>query len=192
MVPEDWIDAQIRAANNTEGDIDTLSARIAQIRTWTFVANQPDWLADPAKWRDETRAVEDSLSDALHERLTKRFVDRRTSVLMRRLRENTMLEAEITPAGDVMVEGHHVGALQGFRFTPDPQAEGAEAQALRGAAQKALGHRHRRNARSGFPALAMRDIVLSLDGYLRWQGRADRSPVAADDAAEAALRHSRR
>jgi ATP-dependent RNA helicase SUPV3L1/SUV3 len=68
VVPEDWIDAQIRSSNSTEGDIDTLSARIAQIRTWTFVANQPDWLAEPAKWRDETRAVEDSLSDALHER----------------------------------------------------------------------------------------------------------------------------
>ncbi len=179
-VPEDWIDAQIRSSNSTEGDIDTLSARIAQIRTWTFVANQPDWLAEPAKWRDETRAVEDSLSDALHERLIKRFVDRRTSVLMRRLRENTMLEADITPTGDVVVEGHHVGVLQGFRFTPDPQAEGAEAQALRGAAQRALASaiadRAERLSRAG-----ERDIVLSIDGSLRWQGEPVARLVAGDD-----------
>ena len=55
------------------------------------------------------------MSDALHERLTKRFVDRRTSVLMRRLRENAMLEAEISVNGDVFVEGHHIGQLAGFR-----------------------------------------------------------------------------
>jgi ATP-dependent RNA helicase SUPV3L1/SUV3 len=180
VVPEDWIAEQVRQANYTEGDIDTLSARIAQIRTWTFVANQPDWLAEPAKWRDETKAVEDGLSDALHERLIKRFVDRRTSVLMRRLRENTMLEAEITPAGDVMVEGHHVGSLQGFRFTPDPQAEGAEAQALRAAAQKALtsavADRSERLSRA-----ADKDIVLSINGTVRWQGEPIAKLVAGGD-----------
>ncbi len=180
VVPDDWIAGQVRSANVAEGDIDTLSARIAQIRTWTFVANQPDWLAEPATWRDETKAVEDSLSDALHERLIKRFVDRRTSVLMRRLKENTMLEAEITPAGDVLVEGHHVGMLQGFRFTPDPQAEGAEAQALRGAAQKvlatAIAERASQLARAGD-----RDIVLSLDAHLRWQGEPVARLVAGDD-----------
>jgi ATP-dependent RNA helicase SUPV3L1/SUV3 len=186
VVPDEWITEQIRMANNTEGDIDTLSARIAQIRTWTFVANQPDWLAEPAKWRDATKAVEDSLSDALHERLIKRFIDRRTSVLMRRLRENTMLEAEITPAGDVMVEGHHVGQLQGFRFTPDPQAEGAEAQTLRGAAQKALANaisdRAERLSRAGD-----KDILLSLDGYIRWQGGTDRKARGQRRRASAAI-----
>ena len=180
VVPADWIAEQVRSANVAEGDIDALSARIAQIRTWTFVANQPDWLAEPATWRDETKAVEDTLSDALHERLIKRFVDRRTSVLMRRLKENTMLEAEITPVGDVLVEGHHVGMLQGFRFTPDPLAEGAEAQALRGAAQKALAtaiaERAAQLARAGD-----RDIVLSLDAHLRWQGEPVARLVAGDD-----------
>ncbi len=179
-VPDDWIAGQISAANIAEGDIDTLSARIAQIRTWTFVANQPDWVAEPATWREETKAVEDALSDALHERLIKRFIDRRTSVLMRRLKENTMLEAEITASGDVVVEGHHVGMLQGFRFTPDPQAEGAEAQALRGAAQKALAtaitDRAARLSRAGD-----RDIVLSLDGHLRFQGEPVARLVAGDD-----------
>jgi ATP-dependent RNA helicase SUPV3L1/SUV3 len=181
VVPDDWIAEQVTSANRTEGDIDTLSSRIAQIRTWTFVANQPDWLADPAMWREQTKAVEDALSDALHERLTKRFVDRRTSVLMRRLRENTMLEAEITPTGDVVVEGHHVGVLNGFRFTADAQAEGADAQALRNAAQKALAsaivERAERLARAGDG-----EILLSIDGFLRWQGDPVARLIAGDEA----------
>src|SRR5271154_2563331 len=94
-IPYAWFAAQIDQADRVDGDIDTLSGRIAQIRTWTFVANRPDWLADPEHWQGITREVENKLSDALHERLTERFVDRRTSVLMRRLRENSVLNTEI-------------------------------------------------------------------------------------------------
>ena len=182
-VPDDWIAEQVRHADRIDGDIDTLSTRIAHIRTWTFVANQPDWLANPAYWREETRRVEDALSDALHERLTKRFVDRRTSVLMRRLKENTMLEAEITASGDVMVEGQHVGRLLGFRFTPDAEAEGAEAKTVRTAAQKALVAAI--EERAGELAKAEDSaFVLSLDGNLRWQGE----PVARLVAGEETLK----
>src|SRR5881227_2526590 len=117
-IPPDWFSAQVAQADRTDGDIDTLANRIAHIRTWTFAANRPDWLADPEHWQGITRGVEDRLSDALHERLAERFVDRRTSVLMRRLRENTMLETEITKTGDVVVEGHAIGRLDGFRFAP--------------------------------------------------------------------------
>ena len=189
--PDDWIAAQIRQSNHTEGDIDTLSSRIAQIRTWTFVANQPDWLAEPAAWRDETKAVEDALSDALHERLTKRFVDRRTSVLMRRLRENTMLEAEITPAGDVMVEGHHVGVLS--RLPLHARRAGGGRRGAGAARRRAEGarHRHRRPRRAAVArrrprhrAVARRLSALA--------GRADRAARRRRRRAEAALRHARR
>jgi ATP-dependent RNA helicase SUPV3L1/SUV3 len=180
VVPEDWIAEQIRQAKHTDGDIDTLSARIAHIRTWAFVANQADWLAEPPTWREEAKAVEDKLSDALHERLTKRFVDRRTSVLMRRMRENTVLEADITPAGEVRVEGHQVGMLQGFRFTPDLQAGGAEAQTLRGAAQKALAAAITDRA-TRLSRAADGEIVLSVDGHVRWQGEPVARLVAGED-----------
>ncbi|MDQ0325902.1 ATP-dependent RNA helicase SUPV3L1/SUV3 [Rhodopseudomonas julia] len=172
-VPPDWLAPQVKRADRTDGDIDTLSARIAEIRTWTFVANQPDWLADPSYWREETKRVEDRLSDALHDRLTKRFVDRRTSVLMRRLKENTMLEAEITPGGDVLVEGEHVGTLIGFRFTPDAKAEGSDAKTVRTAAAKALGtavaERAERLSRSDDAG-----FLLTSGAIIRWHGE----PVA--------------
>src|SRR5215470_4870972 len=98
-ISDDWFARQVALADRTDGDIDTLSTRIAHIRTWTFAANRPDWLSDPEHWQGVTRAVEDRLSDALHERLTERFVDRRTSVLMRRLRENATLEPDFNKTG---------------------------------------------------------------------------------------------
>ena len=172
-VPADWFARHISAMDRTDGDIDTLSNRIAQVRTWTFVANRPDWLKDPEHWQGVARQVEDKLSDALHERLAQRFVDRRTSVLMRRLRENAMLEAEITAAGDVTVEGQHVGHLHGFHFVPDPQADPAEAKTLRNAAAKALAGEIEARAER-FSAAADASLVLSNDGTIRWQG----DPVA--------------
>ncbi len=180
-ISEDWFAAQVAYADRTDGDIDTLSNRIAHIRTWTFAANRPQWLADPRHWQERTRAVEDRLSDALHERLTGRFVDRRTSVLMRRLKENAMLEAEITPTGDVHVEGQHVGALQGFRFVPERSGDGPDGKALRAAAQKALaGEFSKRSERVA--AAVNTDFVLSLDRTLRWQGAAIAKIAEADDA----------
>ncbi|CAA0108113.1 Uncharacterised protein [Starkeya nomas] len=169
----DWFAKQVALADRAEGDIDTLSGRIAQVRTWTFAANRPDWLDDPEHWQGVTRRVEDRLSDALHERLAHRFVDRRTSVLMRRLRENAMLETEITKTGDVVVEGHVIGHLLGFQFAADASAGGPEAKALRAAAQKGLaGEIEARAARlSEAPDDA---FVLSSDGTLRWIG----DPVA--------------
>ncbi|WP_375409937.1 helicase-related protein [uncultured Methylobacterium sp.] len=172
-IPDDWFAKHVAMIDRIDGDIDALSQRIAQGRTWTFVANRPDWLRDPLHWQGETRRVEDRLSDALHERLASRFVDRRTSVLMRRLRENTMLEAEITAGGDVTVEGQHVGHLHGFRFVPDPGAEGHEAKTLRSAAEKALAGEIEARAER-FAAAADSVIVLSHDGVIRWTG----DPVA--------------
>ncbi|CAG0980882.1 hypothetical protein RHIZO_01733 [Rhizobiaceae bacterium] len=182
-VDEDYMAEQVRRADTTEGDIDALSHRIAQIRTWTFVSNRPGWLADPAHWQEKTREIEDRLSDALHERLTKRFVDRRTSVLMKRLRENTMLEADISPAGTVTVEGHHVGELQGFRFTADQSAGGEDAKAVRGAAQKALATEFDARAER-FAVSANGDLALASDGILRWIG----APIGTLAAGEDALR----
>ncbi|HEY6255517.1 MAG TPA: helicase-related protein [Xanthobacteraceae bacterium] len=170
-LPTDWFAHQVAQADHTEGDIDTLSNRIAHIRTWTFAANRPDWLADPEHWQDVARAVEDRLSDALHERLTERFVDRRTSVLMRRLRENSALETDISKTGEVVVEGHAIGRLDGFMFTPAASAAGSEAKALAGAAQKALaGEIDARAARLG--QASDEQFVLAADGAVRWLGQA--------------------
>lgn len=179
-VDENYVSKQVGHANRTGGDIDTLSHRIARIRTWTFVSNQHGWLADPHHWQKKTQEIENRLSDALHERLTKRFVDRRTSVLMKRLRENMMIDAEISPSGDVLVEGHHVGRLEGFRFSADSTAQSVDAKAVRTAAQKALIPEYEARAER-FSACANSDIAIGSDGLVRWIGQPVASLVAGDD-----------
>ena len=178
-IPNDWFSRQIAVLDRTDGDIDALSNRINQVRTCTFIANRNDWLIDPEHWQGVARQVEDSLSDALHARLTQRFVDRRTSVLMRRLRENTMLEAEVTSTGQVMVEGHHVGSLLGFCFTSDPQAAGEEAKTLNAAAQKALASEIEARAKRVHEAVD-EAFVLANDGVIRWLGEAVGKIAAGD------------
>jgi ATP-dependent RNA helicase SUPV3L1/SUV3 len=179
-IADDWFASQLAFADRTDGDIDTLANRIAHIRTWTYVANRPDWLADPAHWQGVTRDIEDKLSDALHERLTQRFVDRRTSVLMRRLRENAMLEAEITSSGDVLVEGQHIGNLLGFRFAPDVAAEGEDGKTVRAAAQKALTTEIESRA-DKLGRSENSDFVLTSDGAIRWRGEPVAKLVAGDE-----------
>ena len=179
-IPTDWFARQVALADRTDGDIDTLSNRIAHVRTWTFVANRPDWLADPEHWQATTRAVEDKLSDALHERLAERFVDRRTSVLMRRLRENAMLDTEIAKTGEVSVEGHVIGRLDGFMFAPDASAAGSEAKALNAAAQKVLSVEIEQRA-TRLSHAPNDQIVLANDGAIRWLGAVVGKLVAGDD-----------
>ena len=182
-IPDDWFARRLAEVDRTEGDIDLLSQRIAQVRAWSFIANRGDWLNNPEHWQGEARRVEDSLSDALHERLAQRFVDRRTSLLMRRLRENRMLDAEITSDGDVLVEGQHVGQLRGFRFTADPQAEGEAAKALNAAAQKALAAEIESRATRVSDAVDTA-FALSNDGAIRWLGEPIAKIVAGDKILE--------
>ena len=186
-VPDGWFAAQVDQADRTDGDIDTLSGRIAQIRTWTFVANRPDWLSDPDHWQGITREVENKLSDALHERLTERFVDRRTSVLMRRLRENVSLSTEIGKMGEVIVEGHAIGRLDGFTFAPDTAEAGSDAKALQAAAQQVLAREIDARAEK-LGAAGDEHFVLTSDGTIRWTGDAVARLVAADDSLHPRLR----
>ena len=137
-VSGNWFGLQVRRIDRTDGDIDTLSKRLAYIRTWTYVAQRKGWLNDESRWREETRAVEDRLSDALHGALTQRFVDRRTSILLRRLKQKESLLADVNEKGEVTVEGEFVGKLEGFRFRMDKAGSPDEAKTLRQASVQAL------------------------------------------------------
>ncbi len=138
LIREDWLAARMAGVDRVDGDIDAISARIAQVRTWTYLSNRPGWLENAGYWQGKTREIEDALSDALHEKLTQRFVDRRTSILLKKLRDEAPLLAGVTEDGEVIVEGQFVGRLLGFEFVVDPRAKGADAKRMRGAAERAL------------------------------------------------------
>jgi ATP-dependent RNA helicase SUPV3L1/SUV3 len=138
VLPEDWMEEHIARLDSTEGEVDTLMTRISHIRTWTYITHRADWVADPAHWRGRTLKIEDRLSDALHEALTKRFVDRRSAVLLGAMEEGSPLLAGIKKDGEVVVEGQRVGILAGFRFYPDETSGREEFKAIMTAARQAL------------------------------------------------------
>ena len=108
----EWIAKEISWIDNTDGGIDQLMDRIANIRIWTYVSNRSDWLADPEEWQVKTREIEDRLSDVLHERLTQRFVDQRTSVLVKKLKNKTSLQSVVNSWGDVLLKATLLAKLK--------------------------------------------------------------------------------
>ena len=170
---EDWVARHVARLDRIEGDIDTLVTRIAHVRTWTYLSHRPDWLNRPRHWQERTRAIEDKLSDALHDRLTQRFVDRRSTVLVKSMVGGREPLAAVTRAGEVLVEGEYVGRLEGFRFLPDGVPHDEDRRALIGATRRALrveiAARVRRFA--GDPDGAFH---LAPDGRILWAG----APVA--------------
>ncbi|MFQ5972757.1 MAG: helicase-related protein [Alphaproteobacteria bacterium] len=130
VIPTDWIAHAVDRLDRVDGGIDTLVSRIAHTRTWTYVSHRSGWLGDAEHWRERARTLEDKLSDALHDRLTQRFVDRRAAQLVRRVRSGDELMAAVTHAGDVVVEGEAVGRIEGFRFVPHATADGDAAPVL--------------------------------------------------------------
>ena len=139
-VPTEWLDTGIAGLARTEGDIDTLMQRLSGVRIWAYIAARTDWVADAPAWQARTRETEDLLSDALHERLTARFVDRRAAHLLRRMEESPGedLLSAVTARNEVLVEGHAVGHVEGFSFLPDPMTEGPERRIVLRAARRAL------------------------------------------------------
>lgn len=138
-VPHQWFADEIQRLDNMGGDVETLAGRIAAARSWAYIAHRADWLEDPIHWAERTRAVEEKLSDALHASLTQRFVDKRTTVLLRQIgADASNLPVTIGPEGEVSVEDHPLGTLTGFRFTVAPEARAADKRMLLAAAEKRL------------------------------------------------------
>jgi ATP-dependent RNA helicase SUPV3L1/SUV3 len=169
VIPADWVARTIDHIDRMDGDIDTLMGRLAHIRTWTYLSHRQDWFQDAAHWQERARAVEDRLSDALHERLMQRFVDKRTTALLRSLREHDDLPATVEADGSLAVDGHPVGTIEGLDFTLLPGEADLARKALSAAARRAL--RPALEQRVAQMLAAPEDEVrFDPDGAVRWQG----------------------
>jgi ATP-dependent RNA helicase SUPV3L1/SUV3 len=169
-IDDDWAARSLANLDRAEGDIDALTQRIEHVRTWRYIAHRTGWMKDSEHWQGRTRDVEDRLSDALHERLTQRFVDRRASVLMKRLKESRSLLSHIGEGGAVEVEGHYVGRLVGLKFTPDASTVDSAMphRAVRAASARALAHEIPRRVRE---IVGDVDAAFALDGErVTWKG----------------------
>jgi ATP-dependent RNA helicase SUPV3L1/SUV3 len=182
VIPNDWLSKELAIVDRTDGDIDTLATRISHIRTWTFVANRADWTRSPGEWRDKTRGIEDKLSDALHEKLIQRFIDRRTSTLVKRLKQKEALVSTMSADGAVFAEDQYLGRLRGFRFVHDANETGP-AKALRAAALKVVARELEKRA-DEFCAASDEQFAIENADTITWHGHA----VARLEAGDHALR----
>ena len=178
-LPTDWAGDQIARLESVDGDIDALTTRLAHIRTWTYMTHRAGWLDDPIHWQEQARAVEDRLSDVLHERLTQRFVDRRTQILLKSLQEGGPLGA-VGSDGVVVIEGHPVGRIEGLRPLLDQGASSLpdiERRAQNAAARRVIGPELVKRAKA---LVAARDEAFSLDdrGRILWTMAKNRPPTA--------------
>ena len=148
-----------------------MAARLASVRTLSYLANRPDWLADAAHWRGVTHALEARLSDILHEKLMARFIDRRTSVLMRQLGLGDEVVAGVADDGTVTVEGCLIGQLKGVHFELAGGQSALELRALRGAANRAVTPEINRRL-GALAAAADEDLSLAPNGMVLWRGEA--------------------
>ena len=168
-LPHQWFADEVARLDRVDGDVETIAGRVAAIRTWAYIAQRKDWLADPAHWAARTAAVEERLSDALHTSLTQRFVDKRTSVLMKQIGAGAgALPVEIGAEGEVTIDTHAIGRLQGFRFEVAPDARAADKRLLLATAEKQLGKE--RAARGRALSEAANDaFALTPGGVVTWQ-----------------------
>ncbi len=181
LLPEDWYSEQIKRLDRYDGDLDTLLNRIAYIRTWTYITHIKEWFTDAQHWQAITRMIEDKLSDALHERLTQRFVDKRTSTLLRGLasrdKVNSNLLGGIKADGTVVVEGHPIGKLQGWHFMAEETLLNTDKDAVMRAARTVL-KAPLQDAISVFPQQVSAAFSLDSAGQILWRNKEDHFPIA--------------
>ncbi len=172
-LPAAWIASEVAALDNVAGDIGAIADRIAAARTWTYVAHRPGWLADGNVWAERTRDLENRLSDALHVKLTQRFVDRRTAVLLKDLKIKGEQRVAVDPDGTVLVEGEAIGTLDGFTFAADPAARAGEKRMLLAAAERHLPREFARRC-AALVAAPDAEFALAFDGIapprILWRG----------------------
>ncbi len=177
-IPEDFLASHVKDIDRADGDVEALLGRIAAIRTWTFISHRRSWVPDARFWQERTRAVEDRLSDALHERLTQEFVDRPGTVIARH--DPSDLVTSLGGDGEVLVQGLRAGVLDGFRFRPDPDVR-ESSRGLLAAANRALSGL----VRERVEALEREDdssLALGPGAEVLWRGAAVAGLVAGDGA----------
>jgi ATP-dependent RNA helicase SUPV3L1/SUV3 len=195
-VPHEWFAAEVSRLDNMSGDIEALADRLAGIRSWAYIAHRSDWLKEPVKWAERTREVEARLSDALHERLTQRFVDRRTAVLVRDIgaRGSDALPVTVAADGEVSVGPEPIGHLSGFDFRVDPSARLADKRLLLAAAERRLGDELERRANALIEATDETFELIVEDGgglAVAWTGHVLARLAPGRSLLEPALRTAR-
>ena len=171
FIPSNWLKMEIDRLDSIEGDIDILSKRLAFIRTWSFVTNINNWILNSEYFIDITRSIEDKLSDALHKRLTQRFVDLRRSVLIQKGMSGNFdkKDFELREDSCFYIKGHLFGKMEGFVFTLSGGGSILENKKLMQVVRPFL-HQHLVDLVNRFYEAPQSEIILNIDGHVMWHG----------------------
>ena len=126
-IPNQYIKEQLTLLDKVEGNVDSISNRIANVRTWSYVSNKSNWVENQDYWIERTKNLEDKLSDRLHEELTKTFIDKRASVLARGLKQDITFDTEIINDEIVMINKQYIGHLKGLKLELDLKVDALDA-----------------------------------------------------------------
>ena len=140
-INEDFMRLQLMKLDKLEGNVDSLSNRIANVRTWSYVSNKNNWVENQNYWIEKTKLLEDKLSDRLHEELTKTFIDKRASVLARGLKQDMEFDTKILSNNEVMIDDQFIGKINGLKLQLDLKKGALETdiKSLKKAARQTVG-----------------------------------------------------
>ena len=126
-IPNQYMKGQLSVLDKLDGNVDSLSNRIANVRTWAYVSNKSNWVENQDYWIERTKHLEDKLSDRLHEELTKTFIDKRASVLAKGLKQDILFDTQIIEEEKVMINKQYIGHLKGLKLELDFKADALDA-----------------------------------------------------------------
>ncbi len=140
-VPNYYMKKQLSMLDKLEGNVDSISNRISNVRTWSYVSNKSNWVENQDYWIERTKKLEDKLSDRLHDELTKTFIDKRASVLAKGLKQDIELKTEIIEKEKVLINGQYIGILKGLKLQLDLKVDALDAdiKSLKKAARQNVG-----------------------------------------------------
>ncbi len=140
-ITNDFMHLQLMKLNKLEGNVDSLSNRIANVRTWSYVSNKNNWIENQNYWIEKTKLLEDKLSDRLHEELTKTFIDKRASILARGLKQDMKFDTKILENNEVMIDNQFIGKINGLKLELDLKKGALETdiKSLKKAARQTVG-----------------------------------------------------
>ncbi len=140
-IPNDFMRIQLMKLDKLDGNVDSLSNRIANVRTWSYVSNKNNWIENQEYWIEKTKLLEDRLSDRLHEELTKTFIDKRASILARGLKQDMEFKTQITENNDVKIDDQFIGKINGLKLELDLKKGALETdiKSLKKAARQTIG-----------------------------------------------------
>ena len=167
-IPNDYMKMQLIGLEKQHGNIDVLANRISNVRTWSYVANKKNWVENADYWIQLTKNIEDTLSDRLHEELTKSFIDKKISILARGLKQDIILKTEVSEDHKILIDKQYLGKLKGLQFIIDFTSKNLDVdlKSIKKAARKGVEEELIKRVKT---IIKEKNLSINFDNKIIWQ-----------------------